>query len=149
MVGLHARCVVDAPNMAYREALFDALETYTQLVRMLIPTGSLWIDGGFVTQKAIRPTDVDVVVCPSEWAIVEAFSEDDWTKFYGLMTLQDVIVGSVPIYVPRIQPFGGALDGFLCYPGLESYWDGLWTRVTDQNKVEIPGKKKGYAEVIL
>lgn len=147
---IYERCVKDAPHSPWRETVFDALKTYLAVLRHrgLVPAGTAWIDGGFMTQKPAGPFDVDVVVHPTHWSRLNSLTDKEEAALFGALTLQDVIVGSpVLSYVPRIQPVVGALDAFICHPGEEAYWEQTWASVTDANHVVIPGAVKGFAEV--
>ena len=128
--------VDDAPNSHHRQRLYRAFELYVECLDELLPGATLWIDGGFVSHKADPPFDIDVaaLVEPAAWAslVGELNAEmqvfGDWvdagapgappktptlTKFSGLMTLQQVQHGSTRSFVPRVQPFGGMIDGFM------------------------------------
>jgi hypothetical protein len=93
--GIYDRFVVDAPHRAHREVLFGALTTYLTLVQRLIPSGRAWIDGGFGTVKAAAPHDVDVAVHPADWNELAALPEQDQADLLGLLTHQDLIIGSL------------------------------------------------------
>lgn len=145
---IYERFVLDAPNRTERELLYSALDLYLRLVRRFIPSGKAWIDGGFGTSKAAKPHDIDVVIHPDDWAALEALPEAEQNDLLGLLTHQDVIVGSLgPLYVERLQPIGGALDGFLCMPGQEAIWVGTWASVKGDDGMIIPGVAKGFVEV--
>ncbi|GAA4756348.1 DUF6932 family protein [Gordonia alkaliphila] len=148
---VHERCVLDAPNTSHRQELFGSLITYTRLVQRVVGPATLWIDGGFVTAKRSVPFDVDVLIRPKDWTKLSsqpAGRERD--RLYGLLTLQDVIVGT-PLYVAleRIQPLAGDLDSFLCFPGQEDVWHDTWSSVKDDDGDIIEGAIKGYVEVIV
>jgi len=129
--------------------LYGALTTYMVLLQRLVPSGRAWLDGGFGTQKATEPHDVDVVLHPADWNALKALDERDRTDFLGLLTHQDIIVGSMdpPQWWERLQPFGGALDAFLCYPGQEAMWEQTWSSVKDSAGHIVPGAIKGFVEV--
>lgn len=145
---IYDRFVLDAPNRDERELLFSSLHIYLRLVRRFDPAGRAWIDGGFGTQKAAKPHDVDVVIHPGDWSALEALPESQQNELLGPLTHQDVIVGSLgPLYVERLQPIGGALDGFLCVPGHEATWLDTWASVKDDDGSIIQGAAKGSVEV--
>jgi hypothetical protein len=144
---LYERCVLDAPNQDRREELFMVLRTFIDITRRIIGAATLWIDGGFVTSKPAPPFDIDLLIIPADWAQLNTAAGRDRDRIYGLLTLQDIIVGH-PLYLgfERIQPFAGELDSFLCYPGQEADWDLTWSAVK-WNGVLVPGMLKGYVEV--
>jgi hypothetical protein len=126
----------------------DVLLTYLDICRRVLGAANYWIDGGFVTNKPDAPFDIDVAILPDDWSALERNdSVRDELRFWGLLTLQDLIVGP-PTYVglKRLQPFGGELDSFLCYPGHEPIWHGTWSALKWDN-VLVPGVIKGYVEV--
>src|SRR5882757_5120928 len=87
---VYERFVVGAPNREHRELLFGALSTYLGLLRILIPSGVAWIDGGFSTLKEAPPSDIDVVVHPASWESLDLLSRKQQEQLFGLLTLQDV-----------------------------------------------------------
>lgn len=132
----------------------------------LLPNSTLWLDGGFVSHKADPPFDIDVVakVKTAAWATVAADADAEmqafqtWaaagqsgyapktpvvTQLSGLMTHQDVAVGG-GAYFPRIQPFGGRIDGFIIpadqSAALASFHSDWMTDVSS-------GTSKGFVEV--
>lgn len=149
MADVYERFVEDAPERGHREMLYAALSTYMMLLKRFIPSGRAWIDGGFGTQKGTAPHDVDVVVLPADWSALESMSEQDVTDFLGLLTHQDIIVGSMdpPQWWARLQPIGGALDSFLCYPGQEAMWEETWASVKGDDGAIVLGQLKGFVEV--
>jgi hypothetical protein len=119
-----------------------------QLLQGLIPSGRAWIDGGFTTLKAAAPGDIDVVILPESWDDLGALTGKQQEQVYGLLTLQDVILGfPMLVALQRIQPVGGALDAFLCYPGHEQVWHDTWACVKGDDGQIVPGAVKGYVEV--
>lgn len=145
---IYERLVLDAPNRERREMLFSALSVYLQRAKEFSKSGTAWINGGFAMKKSAPPHDVDIVWFPADWAEVENLPNDKRKDMYGLFTLQDVIVGSPgPEYFDRIQPIGGALDGFLSPPENKDYWFELWSAVKDNGEI-IEGAQKGFVEVV-
>jgi hypothetical protein len=103
---LHQRCVAGAANSTRRQELFDVLLTFLNVCRRLVGPAAYWIDGGFVTNKPDAPYDVDVAILPDDWeALKNNASARDELRMWGLLTLQDLIVGP-PTYVglTRLQP---------------------------------------------
>jgi hypothetical protein len=147
---IYERFVEDAPNRGHRELLFSAFHLYYRLVRRLVPSGKLWVDGGFGTQKGAEPHDVDVVVLPADWSALASLPDAAQRDFLGLLTHQDVIVGSLdpPAWWSRIQPVGGVLDGFVCHPGHEALWAATWSSVKGDDGLIVPGMAKGFVEVV-
>lgn len=147
---LYERCVLDAHHRDRREELYRALRTFMDATRRCIGPSVLWIDGGFVTNKPTPPQGVDVVIWPQNWEEVQALTGRDAERVYGLMTLQDVLIGQ-PLYVglPHLQPFAGELDAFLGYPGQDEYWDSMWSRVKGPGGAIVGGLAKGYVEVTV
>lgn len=147
MPDLYDRFVLDAPNRQRREILFGALTTHLQILRMIIPAGMMWIDGSFCTRRQLPPDDVDVVVHPADWEALKGVSAETKARLYALLTLQDVAAREPPVDLSRLQPVGGALDAYLCYPGQEATWDYQWSKVLNADGSVIADRKKGYAEV--
>jgi hypothetical protein len=144
---VYERLVLDAPNRTRRELLFHALAAYLSLVQDFIPHGKAWIDGGFTMAKPEEPHDVDVVIIPADWQATVALEPAKRADLLGLMTLQDVIVGQPgPQWLERVQPIGGALDGFLAHPGQTDVWRQTWSAVKRAGAVQ-PGETKGFVEV--
>lgn len=147
LTDLYERFVLDAPEREHRELLFGALSTHLRLIRAIIPGGRAWIDGSFCTRAAWPPHDVDLVIHPADWRALDGAPAAIRACLYGLTTLQGVVVTVPPAEISRLQPMGGVIDAFVCYPGHEGVWHERWTAVTDPEGNVITGKKKGYAEV--
>lgn len=157
--------VKHAPNSAERAGIYVLLRSWAESAWVLFPNSALWLDGGFVTHKASAPLDADVVIIAPRAEISHAFSvaqaeENAWRsamaagieppkcptslRLWGLLTLQDV-ASNYGVPVPRVQPYGGRIDGFLADAGDAAqlaYWNGLWSGVTGQT-----GVQKGFVEV--
>ncbi len=145
---IYDRFVVGATHARERrELLFGCLKTWIQVLQQFVPHGRLWVDGGFVTDKAAPPHDIDVVVFPER---PPDLSPDEVRDLDSLFTLQDILVGSPgPFYLDRLQPVGGTLDAFVC--GRledEPYWDGIWSSLKLPDGRVIDGPTKGYVEVV-
>lgn len=149
MADIHERFVEDAPERTHRELLFNVFQTYMNLLQRFVHSGRVWVDGGFGTQKSTAPHDVDVVVHPGDWRALEALPESSQTDLLGLLTHQDIIIGSFdpPQYWPRLQPIGGILDSFLCYPGQEDAWQQIWSCVKGADGLIVEGAVKGFVEL--
>ena len=130
---VYDRFVVDTPNRQDRELPFAALDVHLRLVQRLIPAGKIWIDGSFATRRERPPEDIDVVVHPADWAALDQLPAVGKAKLYGLLTLQDVHVLMPPLELSRLQPVGGVVDAFLCWPGHETTWHNQWSQVRDDN----------------
>lgn len=144
---VYDRCVLDAPCREHREMLFGALTTYLRLLKTIIPAGRAWIDGSFCTRVPHPPADIDMAIHPADWTALQDISQEAKGRLYALLTLQDVAVMQPAIYLSRLQPVGGMVDAFLCHPGAEGYWHGLWSRVRKPNGSVVAGQEKGYVEV--
>lgn len=144
---IYERFVVDAPHRARRELLFEALTLHVKLVQAIVPAGLAWIDGSFCRCWHEPPDDVDIVFKPADWGAFVAMPDDLKTQMYGLLTLQDVAATEPAVYLDRLQPVGGAVDAFICRPGVEDYWHSRWSRVLDTGRSVVVGTEKGYAEV--
>lgn len=145
---VHDRCVIGAPNAARRQELFGSLITFTELAKRIVGPCQLWVDGGFVTAKPKAPFDIDVVIKPDDWDRLLAYTGRDRDRVFGMLTLQDVVVGE-PLYLgfERIQPLAGELDAFLCYPGQDEVWHDTWSAVKGDDGEIVEGAVKGYVEV--
>lgn len=147
MSDVYERLVLDAPNRTRREVLFHALSTYLGLVQDFIPHGAAWIDGGFTMAKPDEPHDVDVVIIPADWDAAVALDEARQCDLLGLLTLQDVIIGRPgPQWLERLQPIGGALDGFIAHPAQTDVWRDTWSAVKRDGLVQLD-ETKGFVEV--
>lgn len=153
---LYQRFVLEAPFAEERQIVFDSLRIYGTLVWRLLPAARLWVDGGFVTHKQwAAPGDADVVVIITQ-ADFEALPQDDYLKLTQLLTMQGVDAASPGVTgVPRVQPMGGMIDGFLGFdtgdpanqPSLMLWFD-FWSGVTDERKMVREGVLKGFVEVV-
>jgi hypothetical protein len=145
--------VLSAPYQRERQLVFEALRLYVRLVQRILPSGSLWIDGGFVTHKRWEaPHDVDVCIALDEGQR-QAAPPSAAIDLQDLITHLDVIerdgAGGGVIH-PRLQPMGGLVDGFLVDlddPVNVAYWERLWSSVMGPGRVPIDGAVKGYVEV--
>lgn len=147
---IREKFVKDAPFDTERSVVFSALELHFQIIVSLIPTGSLWVDGGFVTHKSwAAPKDADLAyILRSEH--LNGLESEAQERLASLVTLQGVQVAHPPIVVPRIQPMGGLIDAFLILQEVQSmmdYWDGVWSTVKGEDGEIIAGARKGYLEV--
>ena len=145
---LYERFVLDAPCQQHREILHGALVTHLTLIRTVIPMGTAWISGSFSTRAEEPPKDVDVVILPTDWRALLGLATEAKARLYGLLTLQQVQVAQPAVYLDRLQPVGGAVDAFLCYPGHEDVWRGRWSAVRTEPSGEATNQSKGYAEVV-
>lgn len=158
--------VDEAPHRDHRRRRLHALEVYVESLDELLPGSTLWVDGGFVSHKRDPPFDIDVLVKakPGAWAALmklvdgeqQAFAAwvqagqqgyppktPNLTQLSGLMTHQDVNVSGGG-YFPRIQPFGGRVDGFIVPADSKQVLD----RFRREWMVDIStGVKKGFVEV--
>ena len=144
---LYERLVLDAPCREHRETLYAALTVHLRLTQRIIPAGRAWINGSFCTSSEAPPNDVDVVIHPADWTTIERLPEQAKSRLYALLTLRDVAVAEPAIWLSRLQPVGGVIDAFLCWPGHEDTWHDQWSTVTDVRGTVVEGKTKGYAEV--
>ena len=145
MAEVYERFVEDAPNRADREVLFHVLQGYLGTLELVVPHGRAWIDGGFAMRKATVPNDVDLVFFPADWEAIRGHPEDG-AKILSLLTLQGVFIDSPASMIPRLQPFGGRIDAFLCFPGQEETWEATWSNVKRDGKL-VSDESKGFVEV--
>jgi hypothetical protein len=135
--------VSNAPFSSERSRIFAALSLYIDQVRKVLPNATvLWVNGGFVTHKPwAPPEDVDVVL-PVVAASVNALEEQAIKQLFSY-------------FLPngnKVQPMAGLVDGFVfdqTSPDQHAYWNGLWSRVLDSAKAQVPGAVKGYLEVAI
>lgn len=119
---------------------------YVDQVWGVWPKAELWINGGFVTLKPwAAPKDVDV-------AIVDTFGRIEKYRdgAASLLTLHNVSSASLSGPAPRVQPYGGMVDGFAVprLPANLRFWDDQWSTLCDKAKVPVPGFRKGYVKVV-
>ncbi|WP_306991850.1 DUF6932 family protein [Amycolatopsis thermophila] len=124
---IYERLVFDAPHQNAREILFSALNSYLGAVARTIPSGRAWIGGQFITRTPDVPSGLDVVLLPDDWGGLKRMTGRVRDSLYGLVTLRGVIVGQPAMYLDQVQPVGGLLDGFLCFPGDEETWADTWS----------------------
>jgi hypothetical protein len=127
LADVYERLVFDAPHQNDREILFSALNSYLGVARRIIPSGRAWVGGAFTARTESVPQGLDVVLIPDEWGHLKRLDEAGRSAMYGLLTLRGVIVGQPAMYLDQVQPVGGMLDGFLCYPGDEETWEAVWS----------------------
>lgn len=152
MAELEACFVFGAPHPAERDLLWRAAATHMRVARQTLGPVTAWVDGGFVTHKAIAPKDVDVVYVLPGAQLDTAFVADA-PRVLALLTLKDMIIGQPSAgWLDRLQPVGGLVDAFVAVEESAqqlSYWDGLWSSVKDHDGNIVDGAIKGYVEVRL
>lgn len=121
--------VVAAPHRQVRERIFAALRLYSDRLWEFFPGAPLWINGGFVTHKESPPHDVDLAFLTTTQEIERVFSAP--SDAITLLTLQSVSMKH-PFEgnVPRVQPFGGLVDGFFVptdIPEVVQTWRDRWS----------------------
>lgn len=138
--------VTRAPNARVRKRIFRAFQLYVDILEEILPTGTLWVDGGFCTYKPDPPNDIDLVIV-AEPSLLTGQAVLDLAS---LLTLQSVSSYMPSLQAGRLQPMGGLIDAFLMRRGAaaeEQYWDGVWSSVKGPNGKPIMGATKGYLEV--
>lgn len=145
---VYERFVEDAPNRSRRELVFAALRVELQLLVQFGGPSTVWLDGGFVTHKAAAPHDADIVyLCRDDQHMLDMLATDG---IYEVLTLQGVAAWKpVSVAIRRLQPVGGLVDTFLARPARFGYWHALWESVKGADGTVVPGRTKGYLEVIL
>lgn len=130
-----------------RARVFLALGLHLGLAREHVGAGTrAWIDGGFITHKrwaAPHDADVALVISPTATFTLDAV--------LPLLTLKDVSADEPRLGTARLQPMGGLVDAFLVpdQPAALASWHDTWSSVKDATGVIVPGRRKGYVEVIL
>jgi hypothetical protein len=140
-----------APFSDERREIWAALRLYITMLRKLVPSATIWMDGGFVTHKTWAPADIDLAVL-LDGSHMSSFTPEQLQKLAQLMTLQGVRVTAPLAATPRLQPMGGLIDAFVLEasdPAARQLWESTWSRVYDQNKVLVPGRSKGFVEVVV
>ncbi len=156
--------VRQAPHSAERHLLFRRLRDWADQCWSMLPKAELWVDGSFVRYDESKPPfDIDVVafVDPPDLAVVTARAHAEIRaaeqarrrggpslkcpfamRFYSLWTMGEVGSGSMTI--PRLQPFGSAIDGFFAPtdPGARGTWHDTWSGIA------MGAPEKGYLEVM-
>jgi uncharacterized protein DUF6932 len=127
LADVYERLVFDAPHQHEREILFSALNSYLGAVARIVPAGRAWLGGPFIERGDQTPGGLDVVLIPDDWGGLKRLSGPARESLYGLLTLRGVIVGQPAMYLDQVQPVGGLLDGFLCFPGDEPTWERTWS----------------------
>ncbi|GLW59281.1 DUF6932 family protein [Kitasatospora phosalacinea] len=142
--------VKQAPHADRRRRIFRAFEIYMEQVADVLPSGSVWLDGGFCTYKSEPPKDMDLALLVDR-AHTAGLSPEGWEKLDSLRTLQGVYSQMPKTLAERVQPMGGLIDSFIVVagePALEDYWHGLWSSVKGPDGEIMAGQVKGYLEVI-
>jgi hypothetical protein len=127
LADIYERLVFDAPHQNEREILFSALNSYLGAVARIIPSGRAWVGGAFIARTEHVPGGLDVALIPDDWGSLKRLAGPVRDSLYGLVTLRGVIVGQPAMYLDQVQPVGGLLDGFLCFPGDEETWAQTWS----------------------
>jgi hypothetical protein len=127
LADIYERLVFDAPHQNEREILFSALNSYLGAVARIIPAGRAWIGGSFIARTELVPNGLDVVLIPDDWGSLKRMTGPARESLYGLVTLRGVIISQPAMYLDQVQPVGGLLDGFLCFPGDEETWAQTWS----------------------
>lgn len=140
-----------APCRLHRALIWRAALLHMNMMCARVGACSAWIDGGFVTQKAEEPHDIDIVyVAPT--AAIEHAASTDFAGLLHLVTLKDLIIGEPSAgWLDRLQPVGGLVDAFLVpeVPERLDYWDQTWSRVKGPDGLLVADAEKGYVEVRL
>ncbi|OZM70984.1 hypothetical protein CFN78_22815 [Amycolatopsis antarctica] len=147
LADIYERLVYDAPQPHQREVLFSALSSYLAAVSQVMPSGRAWIGGNWTMRTEDLGGGVDVVLIPDDWGSLKRLNDRAQAGLYGLLTLRGVIVERPVMYLEQVQPVGGLLDGYLCYPGDEQTWANAWSSVRGPGGV-AQGVSKGYPEVM-
>lgn len=141
--------VADAPFEEDRRLLFSAMSVYLDIVWKRFKKPRILLNGGFVTHKEwAAPKDADFAIGLENGEFKAMMS----TPNLGLLTLIDVsIQRPISIGLRTLQPMAGLVDSYAFPKNLKNqvdYWENHWGKVTDSDKKEIPGLRKGYLEVI-
>ena len=107
-------------------------------------SGTLWVDGGFVTHKQSPPADVDVVLRAKD-SVIDQLNASEQTSFSSLLT-EHTEQGV------RIQPMGGLVDAFFSprsQPDRTLYWREMWSKVKAPDGSTVSNLEKGFLEVTL
>ena len=147
---VHQRFVREAPFPSERQRVFDALALYASLVWERLPSAKLRIDGGFVTHKAwAAPADADVVVVLDENCTEDGLDAALEAPLFTVLSMTGTVTG-VRVSLPKAHVMGGLIDAFPTHstaPASLAFWHDFWSKVTGQDKTELPGVRKGYVEV--
>lgn len=127
LADIYERLVFDAPHRNEREILFSALNSYLGVVTRVIPAGRAWVGGAFVERSELVPGGLDVVLLPDDWGGLKRMTGPARDSVCGLLTMRGMLVGQPAMYLDQVQPVGGLLDGFLCFPGDEDVWADAWS----------------------
>lgn len=137
---IRAVFVDSAPHEPHRRQLVAALELWLYRVREIVPVHTIWVDGGFLTKKLQKPSDIDVVAFVKPGMI----SAEVERALHPLTT--DITV------VPRRQPMDGLVDAFVVEDSDVNmrYWANAWMSVKEPSTGEtLAGIRKGFVEVKL
>lgn len=138
----------EPPFTSERAQIFRALELHIELVLERVPGTKLWLNGGFVTHKDWgAPHDADLAYFVPLAQALRARQPD----MLNLWTSQGVSVVKPRIDADRVQPMGGLVDAFFTVemPAQVEIWHNTWSKVKGADGILIPGKKKGFVEVIV
>lgn len=142
--------VEQAPFPDERREIWAGFRLYLAQLSKLVPSATIWLDGGFVTHKTWAPADIDLAVL-LDGSHLAAFTPEQWQKLAQLVTLQGVTAVTLAAATPRLQPMGGLIDAFVLDVSdrhARTFWEQAWSLVTDQTKAIVPGKYKGFVEVV-
>lgn len=141
--------VDQAPHPAKRRKIYAALQMYVSRLTQLIPSGTMWINGGFTTHKAKAPEDVDLALLVDP-ALTVGWGVREQDQLGSLITLRGAYSTDPPLTFGRLQPMAGLVDAFMIAMSdvaARQLWEGTWSTVVDENKVVVPGARKGFLEV--
>jgi hypothetical protein len=94
-----------------RERIGAALHALLRVLKELIPSGSLFIAGGFVSRQPGDPEAPTNGIAPHDASAIESWTDAEEDRFMLHQSLHDVTVGAMGhAYVPVLHPLGGYLE---------------------------------------
>lgn len=145
------RFVVEAPFSDERAFVFEALVIYSRLIWKIAPTARLRIDGGFITHKTwAAPQDADIAVVFGSGTSDAQVNEAAAAPLFSLLDVRGMLAQQ-QIGLGKAHVMGGLVDAFPAFddaPASLALWHDIWSKVTDAQKNEVVGLRKGYVEVV-
>lgn len=151
-----SRAFVDeAPYANKRSLQLELLEKHFYIVNQVAQGESVtaWINGGFLTHKEWNaPKDIDVVYFVSPTAF-RKLTSDRSTALWTLSKVQAFRGGgedSPSVASESLRSMAGFIDAYISIdsPERRDHWANIWSSVKDENEQIIPGRFKGFVEVI-
>ncbi|MEV0538235.1 hypothetical protein AB0I17_00215 [Nocardia salmonicida] len=147
---MRERLVEDTPSRGPREVVLHGLLAYLGQMREFVSSGTVWLDGPFVTRDDnFRHPALTLVLFPANLREIDLLNPDRLDKLTAMFTIRDVIVGDSghTRYIDRLDPVGTHIAAHLGSFEDEEMWSEWCSRV--DGDLGVTSTAKGYVEVEL